>query len=1219
MTALEAHWAYWSKDPGDDQDYRVLACSTGEPAHFTALVHAESPGTPRTEESGRPGSLPWVAFGSRRDGRRDHCSIAVMDWTDDTDWTNRRITATRWMTLPYDELSAHGAEFGELYQAVLGARLHEGAATTLELPAADARSTAARDSGAFGGTAAAALYWAAGVAALLLEGRVVITGAGQADAAERVAAIDAVARMLPYGYRADLTACTWTPVPEQVRQRLCFADYMGDGLIKVPWQGRPPRPSAPVARRYLELLTGHLDAGEGEGVLGWLGENVNSRPFSEPARALEVLEALTLPELVVAEVRSGQGDPDRVLKALRRSGLGAFDSEARRTVFAFLFERRDPSLFEKMARYPCPELHDAAVAALHAALLDPTKAPREAAAEATALTRAFVLPLWDDVRQADAFVAALLSVPRGGRVPDALVDLWVRGFVADPERAWPSVGSALLYTPPAGMAAIRLCARDHPDHLPRLMGLLSREAGGAPWLTVLRWVMAPDDGAASASTLAQAVEQCPDVAVEAYRLAVLYATLDAVPVPLWQEWLRIADDDRLREHAELGAEITDHGSGPGEPATLRGVARLGLLRTLYKRSFGVPTAANAGQYVRELADSCRLLPHQAAARHRNLAGEMLQGVVRAYRARPEIGELTVAILLAALDHADDIGPDACRVLAADALDPARGLQQKVLDALASVDDGGASAQRLLDGIPELAAVVRVRHLERDARAGRPAEELAAHWSWLIVRAGDAVDEGQVRRALQQWLLLPREGAAYELLLAVRANLVEAGRRAEQADEWLVETMHSILTTDWLGRSVADGLRGALVRRRDRLRDEERQLTRMIGDAPAAPRTGGGRPPNGGQPYRPSAPAAPAPPGRPPAPERKPAPGAARPSDAPTARYSPFGGSSSEGRGERPPPDGKGRFSSWRGKRLWLAVGAVVVAAALAGVLWMVFGSSKSSPSTPSTPSTPPTSASPSPGASGGAPTAANTASPAPSGAGPVSFGAPASLAPAEAPRTAGIAGAFGLILVVLAAGAVAAAVYRRPRWSGGLTTYVRRDTASGSGYQVAGVLVRGRLGRAQVHGQSGDPYVLRLPRTTARVTVSARRAWRRPSQVDLLVRVRLADSGRQDSVLCPVGGRRMVLGLDVRHDPAPVAAVPPRPEAPPPGPASYPQEIPGQSAPTMIQPFPPATPVQEGAQTVVLPPPNDGPRPPASPGGRSWAGEISGGPETGGPRTWPPN
>ncbi|HSA53025.1 MAG TPA: hypothetical protein VLH10_23310 [Yinghuangia sp.] len=871
MTGVEAHWAYWSKDPGDDGDYRVLACSTGVPAHFTALVHAESPGTPRTEDSGLPGSLPWVAFGSRRDGARDHCSVAVMDWTDDTDWTNRRISATRWMTLPFDELMPLGTEFTELYQAAVAVPLHEGSAATLDLPDSDARPVPGQASG---GTAAAMLYWAAGVAALLLEGRVVVTGAGQAGVDERVAAIDAVARMLPYGYRADFTACTWTPVPEQVRQRLCFADYLGDGLIKAPWKGRVPSPSAPVARRYLELLTERLDAGEGERLLHWLSKNAKSRPFSEPGRAVEVLEALTLPELVVTEVRSGQGSADRVLKALKRSGLAEFDSEARRALFGFLFARHDPALYPTMLQYPCGELYEAAPAALHAALA-PTASehgPAAAESEATAITEQFIVPMWDDERQADKYFAMCLSVPRGSRVPEALVATWAQGFAADRERDWPEVGTALLHTPAVGLAAVRQCARHNPKELPRLMALLS-PTGGAPWLTVLRWVMdPPDEQTVSARTLAQAVEQCPGVAVQAYRLAALYRSFDAVPAPLWQEWLRIACGEDQRQYAELVGAVTDFDARNPDAGTHRGIARLGLLQCLSERRFAVPRSSGAAEYVRELADACRLLPRGTMRTHHHPSVEILQGILSTCRSQPDIGEMAVAFLVAALDRADDLGADTCRTLAAYALDPANGLQHQVWDALAAIDDGGQTQQRLLAAVPDMAAAVRIPLLERAARTGGPATELAEHWAWLRLRLGADMDNEPVRRALGHWPALRRQpGAVYELLIAVRAALRQAGLPAKEADAWLVGTSRAIIANKWLGAAVSDDLRQAVAQRQTALRREEELLRLMVGGSPDA-RSGGGQHAAAGMPQRPAGPA-PVPP----------VPGWAPPPDEPPGR------------------------------------------------------------------------------------------------------------------------------------------------------------------------------------------------------------------------------------------------------------------------------------------------------------------------------------------------
>jgi hypothetical protein len=164
-------------------------------------------------------------------------------------------------------------------------------------------------------------------------------------------------------------------------------------------------------------------------------------------------------------------------------------------------------------------------------------------------------------------------------------------------------------------------------------------------------------------------------------------------------------------------------------------------------------------------------------------------------------------------------------------------------------------------------------------------------------------------------------------------------------------------------------------------------------------------------------------------------------------------------------------------------------------------------------------------------------------------------------------------LVLLAALVAAGALfYRRPRWTGQLTLQARREI--GPGYHTTCVLIPDRLGRALVDGRLDAPGVMQLPRTTARVKVSARRSWRHPRRIDLVVRVRLADSGRRDTVRCPAGGRRMVLGLDVRHSTEARPLMPPPPTAPPPPPPpAAPYHYPAApNSPTIVAPFPPSFP-----------------------------------------------
>src|SRR5262249_47121196 len=173
-------------------------------------------------------SLPWVTFG--RNGDDDHqVTMSIMTWAEHQDADGRPVTLTRFFLLPYAQLPG-AVGYADLYRAALEVPLPpDTGAELISLPLPDTPPPTRHD-----------LRWAAATAAVLLESRVIITGLRDADTEARLAAVDAITRLLPRGYRADLTVASWVSYPAQRRQRLCFGPYAAGDSTAVRLAAAPP-------------------------------------------------------------------------------------------------------------------------------------------------------------------------------------------------------------------------------------------------------------------------------------------------------------------------------------------------------------------------------------------------------------------------------------------------------------------------------------------------------------------------------------------------------------------------------------------------------------------------------------------------------------------------------------------------------------------------------------------------------------------------------------------------------------------------------------------------------------------------------------------------------------------------------------------------------------------------------------------------------------------
>jgi hypothetical protein len=263
---LTAEWALWGKEE-TDLSYRIIACSAGDlnAADFAAAV--------RRYSSGLPDTLPqylvfWVPG---TDGEPEYVGIAVhehaafsrRDRRDRFDASGREIVFTRLFCVRYADLAEHGVTFTELAAAAREQPLppeDEIGPVTLQV---GRERLAQPDEPGEPPAAGGRRELAEVVAALLLTTTpVCILGAGSVTPEQRLAFIDQVLSLLPYGLRSTLSASTWaSSTARDLKLRLYFPTARPGSQVQayhVRWDHRGtgglPVPESLAARAYLDWL-----------------------------------------------------------------------------------------------------------------------------------------------------------------------------------------------------------------------------------------------------------------------------------------------------------------------------------------------------------------------------------------------------------------------------------------------------------------------------------------------------------------------------------------------------------------------------------------------------------------------------------------------------------------------------------------------------------------------------------------------------------------------------------------------------------------------------------------------------------------------------------------------------------------------------------------------------------------------------------------------------
>ncbi|MBO2443084.1 hypothetical protein [Actinomadura nitritigenes] len=405
--------------------------SAGDYAH---ILRHFALGTPSPGRSG-PAALPWVTISEVRggdDGTR--IGVALEDWTGEADGAGRPIAETRYLCVPYEALRAVPVSYTGLYEALAGltppfpAEGVELGVAALD-PAVPARALQR-----FG------VQRVAAAASLLIDGPVTITAAPDLSAVDRLAFLDTVAALLPYGWRTRFSAATWDQSGNR-NVSLAFARQVRDRTTELDWRTpRLPERDTP-GRAYAEMLADLFgDRGRSHAeVIGHLAQATAPLADTDPATVVRVLGGLDWPATVLQAVERGTHDPADVRDLLatgRHRELG--DAGARKILTALIREHAPEDV---------PLLHER----------------------------------WADLGQADDLLASLLGPADRGEDENAgaetaalvVLDMIDLDAVASGGPQWPATLGALAANPRAVCALMTELAFGPPDRLVAWYGMLA--------------------------------------------------------------------------------------------------------------------------------------------------------------------------------------------------------------------------------------------------------------------------------------------------------------------------------------------------------------------------------------------------------------------------------------------------------------------------------------------------------------------------------------------------------------------------------------------------------------------------------------------------------------------------------------------------------------------------------------------------------------------------
>lgn len=818
MSAIEMHagWALHGKRRDSSADFGLLASTPGYEKDFGAALFALRPGNPDTTvPAGRPAALPWVSIGAFA-RRSTTIGVALIRPAADgrRDKTRRPVAMTSYFEIEYAQGAAAQVGYEALRHAVWDVELPEESGPEVRV-LVEPVALADFVDWAVSGLGEAGVDWLARVAACLLERSVVIDG-GPIEVAKRLSVFDAIAALLPYGLRADLSVSTWVQYQRPESARLAFG-AANDRVIKITWGKVPDHVLSDEPKEYYERLTDLLRHPKW-GTRTTVDRLARIRRPLSFARLNEVLDALGELDFainVAQKIRADQGSIEEARAVLARHAPEDLDDDDCAVIVTYAVPRLpNAELPRLLTRYWSPLIWDLlAVEALRTSDAERREQIVQVAAQQ---------PVDEQVES--PFEQLLLAVAARVAADDdegqrVLARMMARFSPPPRVGLWSRLRQVLVERPQWSCALVEAVATGSPSDAQWLMWIANGDWHQSPrWLTAL-WSAIVDDQRFTFDDAAELARLDGYGIRIAVRLATRHNRLAAVIPALWTPIHNRALDFGHRDEDLIGDVLrTARHLTPGVQAAVDV-----LLVELSHGLAAVPSDRRREEwpeYHRAAADFL----HRAAARATTPADQAVRFVdailaagLRLAPSDVQCVEFSIGLATAVADMHDPMLGHVAMVCAPRAVELLTALPDSMQDVMVGYS-------------PELRQVRAREALRRHAQENQSLAVLARDWLRLAADGGGAADAVQI--LAEAWPHAHDYRSARRLLDELRREGdVRYPDHPQYVDDRFCDGFEAILQ-DGLGQQVATDLRkatAAYVRREERVLERLDALLRGRGN------------------------------------------------------------------------------------------------------------------------------------------------------------------------------------------------------------------------------------------------------------------------------------------------------------------------------------------------------------------------------------------------------